>query len=740
MAATRHLDSSSRRKPQVSFHRFIFAIAFLFRFLIFGTALAIVHDTLSITTPLESLLLTLALGHIAGTLSAFSPLRAFVGPLLILFLFSGANFTYTVSQDFFPDTAIGVLGPYSLLLDVNLLLFVLFFGYLTTWAYWRVRFYATLELLSALFLLLTFFAPHRDFQLALAPRIVHALAWDLNTSPYALIIILGGVVTLSASAYLALTSHAGLPGKSKDEFQDILISGGNRPVLGTIILGLLVLLVSLISREIYAHYESVQESVGANGVGFKEDKQALGKSPLGFHSALGSNNQPAAVVRLGGDYQENPTSPMLYLREAALSEFNGKELVNAGKAFDDDIPGTAPTSVFQAEERLEYIERVPVVQSIYLLTDHDVVFSVDYPLSIQPLENPAPQRFQAAYKAYSVAPSYSLSSLADATPGNPDWSKEVWDHYLVQHKDKRYEEEANDIVGEETNPAIEASMLVQYLNNNAIYTLTPNHEVDKDEDPVAPFLFGDMRGYCVHFAHATVYMLRALGIPARIATGYLTDLSQARDGHILLRMSDRHAWAEAYFEGYGWVPFDTQPKQVESHADTEVDAKLLEELMGLIGPEKTLIPEEAFKDEPGLQERPSFHLPSTVLLLRLLALILAFAIAWKLLLWYGYLLPTTPEKAAFRAYRAIAIRLSDLGYTRKFAETFNEYLHRIGQEEQIQPKQSWQQFRLLKYGNIPPSRESVRESYSQDLAELSQKSLLQRFVSFFNPLTLFQNT
>ena len=37
----------------------------------------------------------------------------------------------------------------------------------------------------------------------------------------------------------------------------------------------------------------------------------------------------------------------------------------------------------------------------------------------------------------------------------------------------------------------------------------------------AAFLFGNFTGYCVHSAHASVYLWRSLGLPARIGTGYL---------------------------------------------------------------------------------------------------------------------------------------------------------------------------------------------------------------------------
>ncbi|MDV7402821.1 hypothetical protein RZS08_65970, partial [Arthrospira platensis SPKY1] len=63
-----------------------------------------------------------------------------------------------------------------------------------------------------------------------------------------------------------------------------------------------------------------------------------GQSPLSFQSAVGKTKQPAALVRLENDYPQNPSNPMLYLRESALSHFLGHELVVAGTKYNWDIP------------------------------------------------------------------------------------------------------------------------------------------------------------------------------------------------------------------------------------------------------------------------------------------------------------------------------------------------------------------------------------------------------------------
>jgi len=76
-------------------------------------------------------------------------------------------------------------------------------------------------------------------------------------------------------------------------------------------------------------------------------------------------------------------------------------------------------------------------------------------------------------------------------------------------------------------------------------------------DSVAVFL-EEQRGYCVQFATSMVMMSRTLGIPARLAVGYLPG-SEDSSGASIVRGGDAHAWPELYFAGVGWVRFEPTP-------------------------------------------------------------------------------------------------------------------------------------------------------------------------------------
>lgn len=77
----------------------------------------------------------------------------------------------------------------------------------------------------------------------------------------------------------------------------------------------------------------------------------------------------------------------------------------------------------------------------------------------------------------------------------------------------------------------------------------------RDVDVVDYFLFDLQEGFCDYYASAMVVMARAVGLPARLAAGFLQQPADAA-GVQTLRQIDAHSWAEVYFAGYGWVEFE----------------------------------------------------------------------------------------------------------------------------------------------------------------------------------------
>lgn len=111
---------------------------------------------------------------------------------------------------------------------------------------------------------------------------------------------------------------------------------------------------------------------------------------------------------------------------------------------------------------------------------------------------------------------------------------------------KLYEKAGHD-------PARFVAAIRQYvIDNEFYYTLSPPalRSVRVDE-----FLFDSRQGFCEHYASSFVFMARAVGIPARVVTGYQGG-QLGRDGTSFeIRQMDAHAWAEIWADG-AWQRVD----------------------------------------------------------------------------------------------------------------------------------------------------------------------------------------
>jgi protein-glutamine gamma-glutamyltransferase len=93
-----------------------------------------------------------------------------------------------------------------------------------------------------------------------------------------------------------------------------------------------------------------------------------------------------------------------------------------------------------------------------------------------------------------------------------------------------------------------------YLKRSYTYSEDPPQR----HYPLSAFLLRDRIGYCQQFSGSMALMLRLLGIPSRVASGFAPGINDA-NGDYKITDLDAHAWVEVYFSGIGWVPFDPTP-------------------------------------------------------------------------------------------------------------------------------------------------------------------------------------
>jgi transglutaminase-like putative cysteine protease len=108
-----------------------------------------------------------------------------------------------------------------------------------------------------------------------------------------------------------------------------------------------------------------------------------------------------------------------------------------------------------------------------------------------------------------------------------------------------------------------AAAVENYLQKNYTYSLSTSQPV-KGTNAIEEFLFNSKKGYCEHYATSMVLMLRFLGIPARIVTGFYGGEKNKYGGYVIVRESDAHSWVEAWIDGR-WTRFDPTPSVAKAH-------------------------------------------------------------------------------------------------------------------------------------------------------------------------------
>jgi transglutaminase-like putative cysteine protease len=166
--------------------------------------------------------------------------------------------------------------------------------------------------------------------------------------------------------------------------------------------------------------------------------------------------------------------------------------------------------------------------------------------------------------SYGVTVEYSAATTADLqAAGNsyPDWVSaytQIPPSYRTPDVLNSIHRKALEIVqGAGARNEYDAAVAIEsYLRSNVFtYTLEPERP-PLGVDPLAYFLFQSHQGYCEFFATAMGDMLRSLGIPTRLVSGFGPGTYDSNSSAYVVRSDDAHSWVEAYFPTYGWIQFE----------------------------------------------------------------------------------------------------------------------------------------------------------------------------------------
>lgn len=113
-------------------------------------------------------------------------------------------------------------------------------------------------------------------------------------------------------------------------------------------------------------------------------------------------------------------------------------------------------------------------------------------------------------------------------------------------------------------PAEQARRLERYLRDSGKYGYTLDSRIlDLTVDPVEDFLFNRRSGHCEYFASALALMLRSIGIPARLVSGFKGGETGRLTRAFEVEQRHAHAWVEAYVDGE-WITLDPTPAAARS--------------------------------------------------------------------------------------------------------------------------------------------------------------------------------
>jgi hypothetical protein len=160
------------------------------------------------------------------------------------------------------------------------------------------------------------------------------------------------------------------------------------------------------------------------------------------------------------------------------------------------------------------------------------------------------------YQITSLISTATAAELRGAGTDYPTWALVKYTQ-LPNDLPQRVRDLAAQLTAAAPTPYDKAKAIEAYLSSWP-YTLQvepPPHQTDG----VDYFLFTLKKGYSEYFASGMTVLLRASGVPARLATGYTVGDKVANQDSYVVTDSNSHAWVEVFFPQYGWIAFEPTP-------------------------------------------------------------------------------------------------------------------------------------------------------------------------------------
>lgn len=278
------------------------------------------------------------------------------------------------------------------------------------------------------------------------------------------------------------------------------------------------------------------------------------------------------------------TGPTYYLRGEIYGEYTGSSWLPA--PVEESLPPQVdPQSPAPGRYMLEQEYTILASQWSFLYAVNQPVAGSDSLRFLQASDDPSflLQSETDQYRVVSWAARLSADLLAAAGNEYPPGVLSAYTQ-LPKTLPGRVKALAQTITQDSASSFEQALLIQNYLRSNYAYNLeiTPP---PAGQDVVDYFLFEEKQGFCSYYASSMAVMLRSLGVPARVAAGYVTGGYNFYEEAYIVPASNAHAWVEVYFPGFGWVEFEpTTARAAPNYGPLAGESTALEESPARAGP------------------------------------------------------------------------------------------------------------------------------------------------------------
>jgi len=249
--------------------------------------------------------------------------------------------------------------------------------------------------------------------------------------------------------------------------------------------------------------------------------------------------------------------PIAYAQE----EYQNYETINVNTIITSEL--TLDSGVNYLSSELSFFPRNTDFQSIINKEYTDKVYErQDYILYEW---NNLPEKLTFGLD-YGIKSNFNIAPIRNKIPFPIKVPDEYRDYLkstdLINSDNLIIKQQAQEIIGDEDDLYAVVYKLASWVKDNTNYSLeTLTEEVTQN----SLWVLQNKKGVCDEITVLFIAMLRSQGIPAKFVSG--------QSYTNVLSAFGNHAWAEVYFPGKGWVPFDVTYGQYGYVDATHIEMK-----------------------------------------------------------------------------------------------------------------------------------------------------------------------